>query len=65
MGGVLVGIGGKRSAYRVLVGRSEGKRSLGSSKRRLDDNIKMDHLQVTWGMDWIDLLRIGTGGRRL
>ncbi|KAJ4441411.1 hypothetical protein ANN_11266 [Periplaneta americana] len=31
-----------RNAYRVLVGRPEGKRSLGRSRRRLKDNIKMD-----------------------
>ena len=35
--------GGKRSAYRVLVGISEGKRPVGSSRRRWEDNIKLDH----------------------
>jgi hypothetical protein len=29
-------------AYRVLVGRPEGKRSLGKSMFRWDDNIKTD-----------------------
>ena len=44
-----------RGAYRVLVGKPEGKRPLGRSRRRLKDNIKMD-LQVKAGdMDWIDL----------
>jgi hypothetical protein len=31
-----------RGDYRVLVGRPEGKRSLGRPRRRWDDNIKMD-----------------------
>jgi hypothetical protein len=32
----------KRNAYRVLMGKSEGKRSLGIPRRRWEDNIKMD-----------------------
>ena len=49
-------MGDRRGAYRVLVSRPEGKRTLGSPKRRREDNIKID-LQVRgWGsMDWIDL----------
>jgi hypothetical protein len=44
--------GGKRNAYRILVGQTEGKRPLRRSKCRWVDNIKMDG----WGgMDWIDL----------
>ena len=31
-----------RNAYRVLVGKPEGKRPLGRPRRRLEDNIKMD-----------------------
>ena len=48
---------GERSAvYRVLVGKSEGKRPLGRSRCRLDDSIKMDLQGVEWGrMDWIYL----------
>jgi hypothetical protein len=30
-----------RNTYRILVGRSEGKRPLGSHRHRLEDNIKM------------------------
>ena len=42
--------------YRVLVGKPEGKRALGSSRRRWEDNIKMDLQEVgCWGRDWIDL----------
>jgi hypothetical protein len=32
----------KRNAYRLLVGKSEGKRSLGRPRRRWVDNIRMD-----------------------
>jgi len=40
------------AAYRSLVGRPEGRRPLGKSKRRWEDNIKMDLQEVGWrGMD--------------
>jgi hypothetical protein len=40
----------------VLVGKPEGKRSLGRPRRRWDDNIKMDIQEVECGgMDWIEL----------
>ena len=45
-----------RNAYRVLVGKPEGKRSLGRPRRRWEDNIKMDLRQV--GCDpgeWMDI----------
>jgi len=32
----------RRSAYRVLVGKTEGKRPLGRPERRWEDNMKMD-----------------------
>jgi hypothetical protein len=35
-------IGGMRNAYKIVVGKPEGKRPLGRPMRRLDDNIKMD-----------------------
>jgi hypothetical protein len=56
MGGHLALRGERRGVYRVLVGKPEGKRSLGRRRRRWEDNIKMD-LQETGcgGMDWIDL----------
>jgi hypothetical protein len=38
--------GEKRGVYRVLVGTSEGKRSLGRPRRRWEDNIKMDLQEV-------------------
>jgi hypothetical protein len=48
--------GGKRNVFRILVGKPEGKRPLGRSRRRWVDNIKMDLREIGWdGMDWIDL----------
>jgi hypothetical protein len=45
-----------RGAYRILVGRPEGRRPLGRPRRRWEDNIKMDLQEVVWGaMDWIDM----------
>jgi len=40
--------------YRVLMGKPEGKRSLGRPRRRWVDNIRMDFQEVGCGyMDWI------------
>ena len=47
---------GRRGAYRVLVGKPEGKKPLGKPRRRWEDNIKMDLQEVgCGGMDWIEL----------
>jgi hypothetical protein len=47
-------MGEGRGAYRVLVGRPEGRRPLGRPRHRWKDNIKMDLQEVGWGgMDWI------------
>jgi hypothetical protein len=49
-------MGERRDVYRVLVGKPEGNRPLGRSRRRREDNIKMDLQEVGCGvMDWIDL----------
>jgi hypothetical protein len=42
-------MGEKRSAYRALVVRPEGRRPLGRPRHRLGDNIKMNLLEVGWG----------------
>jgi hypothetical protein len=49
-------MGKKRGAYRIFVGKTEGKRPLGRPKHRWEDNIKMYLREIGWGgMDWIDL----------
>jgi hypothetical protein len=49
-------MGEERGVYRVLVGKPEGKRPLGRSRRRWGENIKMDLQEVgCGGMDWIEL----------
>jgi hypothetical protein len=46
----------KRKAYRLLVGKPEGKRPLERPRRRWVDNIRMDLGEVGWGdVDWIGL----------
>jgi hypothetical protein len=58
-------MGEKRGAYRILVGRPEGRRPLGRPRRRSEDNIKMDLREVGWGMDWIKLAQDRDGWRAL
>jgi hypothetical protein len=49
-------MGERRGAYRVLVGKSEGKGPFGRPRIRWEDGIKMDLRGVGWGdMDWINL----------
>ncbi|KAJ4445733.1 hypothetical protein ANN_12418 [Periplaneta americana] len=49
-------MGESRNAYRVLVGRPEGKRPLGRPRRRWEDNIKIDLREVgSDDRDWINL----------
>jgi hypothetical protein len=46
----------KRNAYRLLVGKPEGKSLLGRTRSRWVDNIRMDLIEVGWGdVDWIGL----------
>jgi len=48
-------MGEMRVAYRVMVGKPEGKRQLGKPRGRGEDNIKLDLQEMGWGMDWIDV----------
>jgi hypothetical protein len=59
-------MGEGRGVHRILVGKPEGKRPLGRSRRRRVDNIKMDLQEVggVVGTEW-RWLRIGTGGGHL
>jgi hypothetical protein len=59
-------MGERRGIYRVLVGKPEGKGPFGISRRRWEDNIKMDLEEVDCeGIDWIELAQIGTSGGHL
>jgi hypothetical protein len=56
-------MGEGRGAYRVLVGKPEGKRPLGRPRRRREDNIKVDLREIEIGVaNWIRWLRIGFSG---
>jgi hypothetical protein len=49
-------MGEKRNVYRLLVGKSEGKRPVGRPRRRWIDNIKMDLLEIGLNVvDWTGL----------
>jgi hypothetical protein len=55
-------MGEKRNAYRLLMGKPEGRRPLGRLTRRWVDNIMTVLGEVGWtGLVW---LRIGTDGKR-
>jgi hypothetical protein len=49
-------MGERRCAYKILVGKSDGKKPTGRPRRRWDNNIKMNLQEVgCGGMDWFDL----------
>jgi hypothetical protein len=56
-------MGEGKGVYRVLVGKPEGKRPLGRTRRRWEYNIKMDLREIgidgRTGFSW---LRIGSSG---
>ena len=50
----------------IFGGKPEGKRPLGRTSRRWENNIKMDHHEVgCGGVDWIELAQDRTGGGHL
>jgi hypothetical protein len=52
-------VGEGRGVYGVLVGKLKGKRPLGKSRRRWEENIKLDLQEVGCGnMDWIELAQV-------
>jgi hypothetical protein len=51
-------MGYKTNAYKLLVGKPEGKRPLSRPRRWWVENIRMDLGEVEWGeVDWIDLAK--------
>jgi transcription termination factor 2 len=55
-----------RGVYRVLVGKTEGKRPLGRPRRIWEDNVRMDLQEVGCGCeDWIGLAQDGDTWRAL
>jgi hypothetical protein len=49
-------MGEERKVYKVLVGKPEGKRPLGRPRRRWEDGIRMDLMEIgLGGVDWIRL----------
>jgi hypothetical protein len=56
----------KRNAPRLLVGKPEGKRPLGSPRRKWVGNIKMDLEEIEWGgVDCICLAQVRDKWRAL
>jgi hypothetical protein len=52
----VVAVSLKKKEYRVLVGKPEGKRTMGRPRRRWEDNVRMDLQEVGCGReDWIGL----------
>jgi hypothetical protein len=59
-------MGENRNAYRLLVGKPEGRRPLGRPRRRGVDNVRMDLGEVGWGdVDWIGLVNYRNRWRAL
>ena len=45
-----------RSTFKILAGKLTGKRPLGSPRRRLEDNIRMDLEEIVINAgNWVDL----------
>jgi hypothetical protein len=49
--GFVVPAGDRRGAFRILVGNPERNIPLGRSRRRREDNIKMDLQEIGWGLE--------------
>ena len=61
-------MGERRGVYRVLVGKPEGKRTLGRPRRRWEYNIKLELQEVGcegMSVDWIELAQDGDKWRAL
>ena len=55
--------GKERNAYRVLVGKAEGKHHFKRPRCKWEDNIKMYVKEIKLdAVDWINMARVGTSG---
>jgi hypothetical protein len=49
-------VGEVGNAYRILVGKPEGKKPLGKLRRIFEDNILMGHREIRWEVvNWVHL----------
>jgi hypothetical protein len=49
-------MGGMKNGYKILVGKSEGKRPLWSPSHRWEDSIRMNLREIGWeGVGWMHL----------
>jgi hypothetical protein len=53
-------MGEGRNLYRFLLGKPEGKRPLERPKRRREDGLKMDLMEIVWGA-WSGFIWLGIG----
>jgi hypothetical protein len=54
--GLVAHVGEMRNAYKILIGKLEGKRALGRPRYRWEDNIALDRREIGWEvLDWIHL----------
>jgi hypothetical protein len=60
-GGDAAQIRAMRNAYKILVGKPEGKRSFRRLRRRREDNIRMNFREIWWeNLEWIHVAQVGT-----
>lgn len=58
--GRVAGMGDTKNVYRILVGKSQGNKLTGRTKRLLDDNIEKDLTESGCGnLDWIRAIQEG------
>jgi hypothetical protein len=54
--GYVACMGEMRNAYKILVGRPEGKKPLRRPRHKWEDNIRIDLREIGWdGVGWIHL----------
>jgi hypothetical protein len=58
MGGHVARVREIRNACNILVGKPEGKRHVGRSRYKCEDNIKMTLTEIWWeGVDWMHVFQ--------